>query len=876
MRCCFWKGGVLFKITISMLILAGGPSEHRYAPVTQDLSRFWSKCLWFTEEIENNQVGSALAGDTHAVVHTEDDVGADINHTTTSFTADADTTMAKLTDPYSLDQRLVASASTSLMQDIIAFLAKPYPLYTGTLASTDTSSTFSPFDLFAPLLSKDIYYQKVKGHMGIRADVCLRLQVNANRFQQGRYILAFLPTVGADQTFQNTINQVIKYRFNPTTVTQLPHVELDIGSETEAILEIKYVNALTHYLLYTNNSSKGVGSPGYGMLYPYNSLASAGGSSTATYTLWISYHNVKFAAPMIPQSNIIYEYQAGGEPKDTRFNTRRYTPIEREQFSKNTGPVGSVFAAASGLSSAVGTYVPFLSAITAPVAWATDIVANICGAFGWGNPINLAEVTRALQTVYPYAANCDNIDSSMPLSGFSRNELEILPGFAATDRDEMCIDFVKSVNAWYTTFTLSTSDTVGQNYLFQGLAPLFFNNAYTHGTASLIAETPVSFLGKLFGLYRGGFRLTFKVVKTEFHSGRLAVVFLPTDIAASGTISTPSLADTSYLHREVIDLRAGNEFSFDFPYTSVAAYRSTTTNEQRYGYAGVYCLNPLIAPATVPSTVKVLVEVSGSPDLEFAQLKDNTLTPVMPYTFQGVFDYKPSSKVIATGEIGNSKVMGSALMPARTCIGEKFNSLLQVGKCATDMANVNVTATTSGYQFDPYELSVLESQVAGGFKKPYNGSETAALIRSCYALERGGMRWRMRVPAASAPTTSYTPYSTALLYVDPQAAGYVGMGFTATQPTGHTLNVAQNVNFVGGVEIQTPPYCKSFARPVFSNYVCAGGSSQIWYDGNLANSMLVQVNTGTSSAVTHTFFRQFSDDYQAGLFVGVPILGTYT
>jgi hypothetical protein len=120
-------------------------------------------------------------------------------------------------------------------------------------------------------------------------------------------------------------------------------------------------------------------------------------------------------------------------------------------------------------------------------------------------------------------------------------------------------------------------------------------------------------LPRWFQYWRGGFRIKFKFVKTEFHSGRLVVGFAPAPEA--GALVPITSGDSYYLHRDLIDIRSNTEYEFTVPYVSIRPY---STILQSIGTLSVVILNPLRAPTSVATSVDVLIEVCALPDFEVA------------------------------------------------------------------------------------------------------------------------------------------------------------------------------------------------------------------------------------------------------------------
>merc|ERR1712137_1362345 len=138
------------------------------------------------------------------------------------------------------------------------------------------------------------------------------------------------------------------------------------------------------------------------------------------------------------------------------------------------------------------------------------------------------------------------------------------------------------------------------------------------GTGNVFNFTPIAGLANVFHNWRGGLRFKFKFAKTPYHSGRLAVSFLPANInTLLGADTTPfdvTLQDSAFLHREILDLREAFEFEFTVPYTANIPYLNV---KQPMGRLVIHVLNPLIGTEIVSDDIDFAVEVSGAEDLEF-------------------------------------------------------------------------------------------------------------------------------------------------------------------------------------------------------------------------------------------------------------------
>jgi len=744
----------------------------------------------------------------------------------------------------------------------LIFLLNLYQYRREFFSTTDGSSTFAFFDIFDVLTTNTLYANKLSGFFSIRADVTVRLQINANRFQQGRYILAWLPTGGA--ALPVGTGYVNRYFYDKTCITQTPHVEIDISTQTEVVFTIPYVAITTGYPI-NNTSSSFTGSVGFLQLYPYSPLASPSGSTTCGYEIFFSFHNVHLGAAAVPQ-------MAGA----FKVNKKKKTPSESEQASHKVGPLESFSNTVGSVAQTVGSVIPSLSWISEPVSWAADIASGVCSLFGWSNPIDLSNVTRAVQTWYPYAVNCDMTDSSMPLSLFGRNQIEIMPGLAGTDVDEASWDYIKTIPAYFTSFTLTTSDSAGANKLWQQCSPDVFYNTYTVGTSTQYSWTPITFFSNMFARYRGGLRFNFKIVKTEFHSGRIAVVYQPYYYNTTSSTSAATYANTAFAHREVIDIRETTEFSVEVPYTSVTPYldmwTSGTVTNSAMGFLGVYVVNPITAPASVSSSITVLCEVCGAQDLEYAVPKAFQSTVVLPTFHQSNITFKGQKKEhkIISKKIGAADHHPDDLMSARACIGEKFTSVYQLLKSSHYIPYKSAIGSEQIILLDPYAVEVASSTASTYTDVATFTGDYYANITQCFLLSRGGIRVRTILDGAY-PSQSTSPVRSYLLPNTNVTGAYSGPTFSLPGTTSNCLSMLQNLQFRGGAELTLPNYGVSFARINLINV----------YNGTLPVNMVytdagsppykVGFNFYGGAESNINFARQVSDDFQLGLFVCCPI-----
>jgi len=809
------------------------------------------------KRIATTQENPAMSTDNRVTVtRTEpSEAREDNSSSVTRMVSDADVVIAKPLVERRLDARILASAKTGNVQTISDFLARPQMVWGGAFATTDIVNVpIGGTKVPQGPLGIPIWYDKLKGAGAIRGDLHAKIVFNANRFQQGRYMLVWVPTGGA-------INYDVWDRMHRATLcqtTQLPHVEFDLSCDTEAELVIPHVTAQGWASIASNTTD--FGNNGWLRLIPYSPLVAPTGSTTANYTVFVHFENVEFAMAVVPQANVRVK---------TRVR-RKVNPSEAEQKSQGMGPLEASFSAVSLAAGKFGG-IPLLSSIFQPVGWAADLAASVSGAFGWSRPHNSEHST----IMVPYNAsnrmtNVDVADNSTKLGYFDRNALEDVPGFAGTDIDEMALAYIQSISAYNQKVSWDASAVYGARLFELNCCPRDYTIQTVQSGVTLTHMSPVSYVSSFFALYRGSLRFTFKIVKTEFHSGRLQVSFFPFDTQVTPSPVSPSTYDCTYLHREILDIRDKSEFTFVAPYTSFSQYRTLGSSDRHYGRVLVDVLEPLVAPSSVSSSVTILMEVSGADDLEFAQ-------PSAP-TFQICAQYVPQAGgntcLIVSEDIGKSDILndGSA---SKACIGEKVTSFRQLVKrfsLWSRPATSGYTTSTNNLQIIPFLNSVASMGSALVYNAPLQKGDLITQISCCYALVRGSMRFKF----VDGTTSTMNKYVVSSYAIDnSMSKTNPTLWLTGGDLAGWDPNRSQSFyrTDIGGVpDVETPFYNRFHSAAVADTMASdkATVPALIYAGLGTAPRTLFNCHQFAVPAPDPYIYRAAGEDFSLGLFVSVP------
>lgn len=727
-------------------------------------------------------------------------------------------------------------------QSIKSFLGKPVLMDDGLLNTTDAVSTFGQFSVPGSILNlSNLFTDKLKGFFGFKATTVITLQINATRFTQGRYMLNFYPTCGAIDPASAAI-MVSMHNFNRTLRTQVPGIQIDVNCETQVQLKIPFVSAYPFYSLRALSINNSVRSIGVIQLHPYVPV-----TATAQYTIFAHFEDVELIGATMPQSS-----------------------AEKEQKSKDVGTVETNLRKLT-LATSYAKQLPVIGSTLESLGWVSDIAANIASVWGWSKPTSNDAPKPILRHRAYQSMNVDGVDISTKMAFSCKNEIAQLNGLLGSNVDEMCFKYIQSVPAFYTQTNWTNAQLKEVLLTSFELRPTFFVDSDTDNGNTVITFVPCSIPAINFNMYRGSFNITIKIVKTEFHTGRLAVVFQPGASDGNLTFPTMTYANTFYCHRHIIDIRYGNEWTFNFPYISDELYKQVNAP---YGKVYVYIENPLVAVSTVPTSVNLLYEISGGADLEYAQPAPTNYYPYLPSAPQssngGQFACDKVEEVIGTAIPDSDETITSAL-----AIGEKMTSYRQLLKRFEMRGRVAALAANTYYIVIPYGMGIVNGNgTAGTPSYPQTSPDAFTRIGVMYGLARGSVRVKLldlkpagqgSLIAYAANNVSTVSYEYTAITVDNNGQG--GPVPMAGNPVAY---ITLNDGLTG--EVQTPMYTNNYAYPICDTIITNNHS---YSASGTAPSVALNFTNSSAAGNAPMYMRSIGDDFSFGYFIStVPMINS--
>lgn len=753
---------------------------------------------------------------------------------------------------------MLQNAEDGRNHSILDFLERPYPLsnFEWTVAAAQFSTLYSA-EFPDAVLTKQLYQQKMYGFLGLRADLCLRLQVNAQPFQAGRLIMAWVPYykylgTRVDQNFDFDTAQSM------VSLTGCPHVEIDLSQTTTATLCVPYSSPMSYFNLANGNGY-------WGKLYIkiYSPLSDVSGTGQVDNTLWFNFENPKLAFPTgVPIVT------ASANPI-AQVGSEEYVAEKDRSFS----------AAANKLAGALRTipHVMELQNITQPAAWASDRLAEILKFFGLSKIESLNVPEYIKQSPAKFLPNADGTNLSHSLSLLTGNAIELMPDMVPEAKDEMALAHIVSTPTFYTHFVWNTNQTIGTNLFEVGIHPLIYQVA--DNDSKTVTPSFLTFASCAFVYWRGSITFTLKFIKTKFHSGRCRIFFQP-----GATAFDAENADYNY--SQVIDIRSETDVKFSVPYVSVKPW-SRMSDQGTLNVTGTFyvqVLNDLRAVSTVSQSIDVLVEVSAGSDFELAAPTSPMIQPVIITSSTsssrtrnflnrlkaqvGEEDTREDeqSNVVNADQMGEKLDMGNWNLNL-AMIGEKCLSLRQLYKRSSQSASVTLTESGSISIF-PFAPRLFDVRTTTGTTTA-TPSSFMDYFNNLFAFWRGSVNIKV---FSEALTSNRVKVEAALSFPTSNGQGQQTLPSQSTLVS--TTIPAVNNRSSDPVQIvfQELEGCVDITCPYYSDVHMSPVSDYTFNDGNVLLSMYPPylVIISNLPAGTYNIFRSACDSYQLGYLIGPP------
>lgn len=668
-----------------------------------------------------------------------------------------------------------------------------------------------------------------------------------------------------------------RHRYIPYAVN-IPHVRLNLASETMAELSVPYVSSIEYVSV---DPTVGAVGNTYGVVSLTNLLGSrvVAGQDVPRITLYASMEDVELIGAM-PYDVSTVTLQAGNigqgiQPSHQARHRQSSSSITRE--ARDDGLVSNTLESLSNGFKEVSS-IPGLGLLGGTADWFIDAAAKSARAFGFSKPFDETIMTRVVRNTYGLDGQVDVPSTGFALSPFQGNKVTVGPEIGLDDEHEMALDFILQKYQYIFHGTLRNTAAISDVIYATPLNPTaFWYRDNTIGLSSPLTNKPLKvsntltensflpstlcYVGDNFAYYRGGYKFRFSFAKTKLHGGRLQVSFVPylqnpalTSPASSSNV-VPSLGAAGVVatgYSAIFDLRDSEVFEFEVPFISPHPYLPMNVP---FGDLSLVVLAPLKVNASVSNILDFMVEVAALPDFEFAVPVPSMMSPV-PEDGTVTITYQSGEIVKVADDM------------SQQCIGEKVMSTKQIAMMPDYFTQDVANATIFRMNVDPWfkvNAPALATPMATTAQALWFAARSSRMA-AMYSFVKGGAYLIVQKETASNRLTHTLRYN-----------GNQG-GFPLTDAGFYNKEESQYGSVTVADALESTrykiPFYSRFGRLRTNNPVSYGGVSTSpntnpWGTLNIPVPLLsIRNNTGGDQRVL--IGRAAADDATMARFIGPP------
>lgn len=719
----------------------------------------------------------------------------------------------------------------------------------------------------------------------------LRFQLNSTKFHQGRIICFYDPF---DNMSPTSFKQATIY-----AATGQPNVLLDASLSNTGELAIPFEH-LVSYL--TTNSTSIYPPMGTVNVMVLNQLKTTGGTNNVTIQVLLSCDDVELHLPIAPhEPTVTFEAQSGKIKEVMAGATSALTSGISAFGSMASGNFGKAFQAGGKAIGSIGT---------------------VLSAFDLDKPTRVDPTSANCLSTYSALTHMVGPDDSTRLDTVQVGGYYDHPLYSSSPPSETKIIEIIKTKMLAQVLNWTTAQVPGTVLVQIPIYPRYANvNTVTIADNEYQQMNPtfLSYLATFFRYWRGSISYRMDFISTQFHTGRLAVVFIPNN---DNNIPEALNLLTNYPTR-ILDVHEQKSFDFTAPFVSATPRKEVFIQESKLvsgtslsdlnivGYYQIVVYTQLTAPTTVADNIDINIYVGAGEDFELdvpigapghcfrppptSSLEEDeelfeaqSATDPVPLRSEDRFSNNFSGKqtsLVAPLNSFNNQVVDVRDLGRRFCYVETRNmTFAGVNTQPTPWAGGPATVPDGYYATTSIGVSPmarLDDEVITLTTTENRAVVWSDIVTRLYALWSGSIRYKIVIPATrnQGVILGARVFPSVSTY-DPQNADPLAPVELTSFPS-HITNTAQNVT----MDVEVPymsPFNQLLPTSPFPGGIDAGAPFTLCSPTALQISMRASDVTtlpGGSGGGTAFFNAKFlvamGDDFTLSFLVAPPDLYYY-
>lgn len=699
------------------------------------------------------------------------------------------------------------------------FLKRPVRIWSVKWRESDAIGGLDPFYPWKLFFDTAAIKYKLNNYAFIRCNLKIKVVVNASPFYYGALLLPYHPLQDfSPHPVYNTVSTD-----GLPAYTQRPHVWIYPQNSEGAEMTLPFIYPKNWLRIQKNTDFQSMGrfDPLIAVI-----LQSASGVTGVGVDVQV------------------YAWAENVEISGTSTGLALQGGDEYDENGIVSGPASAVATAASRLKDTPG-----IGKFATAAEIGASSIAKIASMFGFSNTPNIAPTAPFRPTAFPPMASAEASFPSEPLALDPKNGVSIDPKHVGSQpADPLSVANFVARESVLTAFEWNTDHHPDDVLFSSPVTPGVLFSTRTAGAAARTYATPVCWLAQMFKHWRGDLIFRFRVIASQFHKGRIRVVFDPAGYAGSNVYGTADA--TPVVQTLIIDIGKDTDVSVRIPYNQALGWLQTsqdlTATNKRWkvgtsptftydddvdnGSMAVKVTTALTAN-TASSAVFVLVSVKGADNFEYAN-PSTTTQYISPFELQSKDEVEDGGDMEeCLGDIESVKPDRFLLNFGENIVS--LRSLLQRTYLHSRYSVPFTDATTRDFQqfyclfpampqyfgYDKLGIDTAKGITVPGsnFKFTYSYVLPIHLLAQCFLGWRGSMVWTIN-PSSSVPITQLRMYR----QTNKHSIGYGTFSRQKISPSADTWDIMRSAYSGSCGQMVTNQYTQtgmSVTLPYYNNYL---------------------------------------------------------
>jgi hypothetical protein len=778
------------------------------------------------------------------------------------------------------------------------------------------SRLFQVFNPWADFFSNSDVLDKINRYRNLRCNLKIKVLINGNSFYYGRALMSYNPYVSRDQV---TLNRAF-FQQDLVQASQKPHILIDPTTSQGGEMTLPFIWPENYVDITEPDWADHLGRI---TIHDFDILQHAnGGSDPISVVIFAWAENLTLAIPTTAAAQAGVEqgeldefgfpkpYDKQARSKSNKITFKSDNTSSSGEFSPN-GLVSKPASAVAKMASSMAM-VP----VMAPYAKATSLVAqgvsDLARLLGYSRPNSMEDPRVVTPRYMGNMANSDVAENLVKLSLDSKNELTVdtrVMGLGG--EDEMTVASIANRMSFWRQFDwpeAAVTDTMLASFKVE---PSYVQ-ALSTGTGTEIHSTALAYAATPFDFWQGSIKFRFNVICSEYHRGRLRVVFNPKQIVGGAPPFNQTYSTT-------IDIAENRDFEYEVKWAEPRAWQfvrgigeaatasifnvaTPVAPDGLYsnGTITVYVVNELATPSITAADVKVQIWVAAGDDFAVSSPTQKNLVKLS--LFQPQADIAPAlatsmdtSNAPCCAEEVKTFGAGDYIKDDNQYLvyqGERVKSFREVlrryqyhnsyfpgaGGDSVKLITYNITDFPFSRGWEPGGQDLAKN--SANVDTPYNFCSMLLVnyLTPAFACRRGSMRRKI---------IHFSPgfIHHAILSVTRNDPGGTGNNEIKTSLSNSKTSInrfaLQKIGRNGISGTHTTPVavnpCLEYETTFYTHgqRFVPGRLKELYNATELSHNVTLDIAGSTSMDKRLDAFVSVGEDFQLGMFVGAPILYSY-